>query len=222
MESGDKLKIGYWKIRGLVRSIVLVCEMAGAPYEMIYYEQGDAPDFDRSWWTDVKNTLGFDFPNLPYLIDGDFKMSETIPIMQYVCNKYKPELLGESIKEKALVAMLMNVVHDAKMSTSMFYRTSDKTEALTEVYKKFDPIEKYLEGKSFLLGDKVSYTDLHLFEFVSCVDAIDGEGNVEKKYPNLWRLKKNVSELPEISAFLSSDRNEKLLFNNKIAKLNAY
>ena len=38
MESGDKLKIGYWKIRGLVRSIVLVCEMAGAPYEMIYYD----------------------------------------------------------------------------------------------------------------------------------------------------------------------------------------
>ena len=39
MESGDKLKIGYWKIRDLVRSIVLVCEMAGAPYEMMYYDQ---------------------------------------------------------------------------------------------------------------------------------------------------------------------------------------
>ena len=38
MESGDKLKIGYWKIRGLFRSIVLVCEMARAPYEMIYYD----------------------------------------------------------------------------------------------------------------------------------------------------------------------------------------
>ena len=38
MEFGDKLKIGYWKIRGLIRSIVLVREMAGAPYEMIHYD----------------------------------------------------------------------------------------------------------------------------------------------------------------------------------------
>ena len=37
MESGDKLKIDYWKIRGLVRSIVFY-EMAGAPYKMIYYD----------------------------------------------------------------------------------------------------------------------------------------------------------------------------------------
>ena len=221
MESKDKLIIGYWKIRGLVRSIVLVCEMAGAPYELVYYEQGDAPDFDKSKWLDVKFTLGLDFPNIPYLMDGDFKMTETIPIMQYVCNKYKPELLGETLKEKATVAMLMNVVHDAKSSGSMFYRTSDKVEALTEVYKKLDTIEKYLEGKKFLLGDKLCYVDLHLFEFISCVDAIEGEGNVEKKYPNLWNLKTNVSEVPEISSFLSSDRNEKLYFNNKIAKLNA-
>ena len=222
MESGDKLKIGYWKIRGLGRSVALVCEMAGAPYEFVYYEQGDAPEFDSSCWFGVKFTLGLDFPNLPYLIDGDFKMTETLPIMQYICNKYKPELLGETVQEKATAAMLMNVIHEAKQVTLMFYRTSDKNEVITEIFKKFGPIEKYLEGKKFLLGDKVCYADLHLFELLNCIDAVDGEGNVEKNYPNLWSLRTHVSELPEISAFLSSDRNEKLLYNNKIAKINTY
>ena len=222
MDTTEKLTIGYWKIRGLGRSVVLVCEMAGAPYELVQYEQGDAPDFDSSCWFDVKFTLGLDFPNLPYLIDGDFKMTETVPIMQYICNKYKPELLGETPKEKAIAGMLMNIVQDAKLVTLMFYRTSDKSEVLTEIYKKFAPIEKFLEGKKFILGDKVCYTDLHLYELLSCIDAIDGEGNVEKNFPNLWTLKTSVGELPEITAFVASDRNQKLLYNNKIAKINSY
>ena len=35
----------------------------------ITYEQGGAPDFSRAAWTDVKETLGLEYPNLPYLID---------------------------------------------------------------------------------------------------------------------------------------------------------
>ena len=57
---------------------------AEAEFEDVVYECGDAPDFDRSCWLDVKFTLGYDFPNLPYLEDGDVKLTQTIPIMQYV------------------------------------------------------------------------------------------------------------------------------------------
>ena len=38
--------------------------------------------------------MGFEFPNLPYLIDGDTKITETIGIMQYIAKKYRPALLG--------------------------------------------------------------------------------------------------------------------------------
>ena len=41
------------------------------------YEVGEAPGYDRSCWYDVKYTLGLEFPNLPYLIDGDIKLTET-------------------------------------------------------------------------------------------------------------------------------------------------
>jgi glutathione S-transferase len=36
-----------------------------------------------------------DYPNLPYLIDGNLKMSETMSIHKYLADKYQRELLGE-------------------------------------------------------------------------------------------------------------------------------
>ena len=53
-----------------------------ADYEEEVYECGDAPDFDKSCWFDVKFTLGLEFPNLPYLMDGNIKITQTIAILQ--------------------------------------------------------------------------------------------------------------------------------------------
>ena len=46
------------------------------------YECGDGPTYDRSAWLDKKFTLGFDFPNLPYLEDGDVKLTQTVAIIK--------------------------------------------------------------------------------------------------------------------------------------------
>ena len=55
---------------------------AQVDYENVTYECGDAPDFDKSCWLDVKFNLGLEFPNLPYLVDGEFKISQTAAIMK--------------------------------------------------------------------------------------------------------------------------------------------
>lgn len=68
----------------------------------------NAQSWDRSEWTNEKeaNTLGMEYPNLPYLIDGDVKLTETLAIMKYVCKKWKPELLGRTAAEVGRVNML--------------------------------------------------------------------------------------------------------------------
>ncbi len=38
--------------------------------------------------------MDMDFPNLPYLIDDDLKISEAFAILRHLCRKHKPELLG--------------------------------------------------------------------------------------------------------------------------------
>ena len=53
---------------------------------------------DSDGWIDDKKNLGIGFPNLPYFLDGDIKLAETLPLMRYICRKYKPEALGETLQ----------------------------------------------------------------------------------------------------------------------------
>ena len=85
--SGDII-LGYWKIRGLAAPIRYMLHTLGVTFQDITYDTGDAPDFDKSSWLDVKETLGLEYPNLPYLIDGEVKLTETIAIMQYIARRY--------------------------------------------------------------------------------------------------------------------------------------
>ena len=104
------LTIGYWKIRGLASNIRFQLAHSGVTdYEMVEYEQGDGPDFSRDCWLNVKPTLGFDFPNLPYLKDDGLMLTETHAIHVYLADKYKPELLGTSSAQRGQVVMAHNI-----------------------------------------------------------------------------------------------------------------
>ena len=64
------------------------------------YEQGDAPDFSRKEWEDAKHTLELDFPNLPYYIDEDVKITETLAILKYLAVKHQPAtMLGKTVED---------------------------------------------------------------------------------------------------------------------------
>ncbi|CAI2378629.1 unnamed protein product [Moneuplotes crassus] len=219
MES-KKLIIGYWNIRGLVRHVEYVLEYCGADYETKLYELGDGPDFSKKVWFDEKFNLGLEFPNLPYVIDGDFTLTETVPVMFYVAEKYKPELNGETAKEKGKVKMLMAILHGLKWDLTMHcYRSDDANEGLKLSFEGLENISKCLGDKDFFLGDKLSLPDLYIAELIALIKAFDTENTLAENYPNIDALHKRVDELPEIKAFLESDRCKDFKFNNKSAKL---
>jgi hypothetical protein len=68
--------LGYWDIRGNTEPIRMVLHYAEAPFEDKRYEYGSTPQTLRSIWLADKPNLGLDFPNLPYYIDGDLKLTQ--------------------------------------------------------------------------------------------------------------------------------------------------
>ena len=91
MES-DKFVLGYWGIRGRGQVLRLLLAYTGQPWEDKVYT---GPE---KWFgAGDKNNLGLEFPNLPYLIKGDFKISESVAIAKYIIRKSnKLDLLGKS------------------------------------------------------------------------------------------------------------------------------
>ena len=92
--------LGYWDIRGLAQPIKLLLAYTGTEYQDKRFPCGPGPEFDRSQWFDNKFSFGLDFPNLPYYIDGDVKLSQSNAILRYIARKH--DMLGKTDKEKAM------------------------------------------------------------------------------------------------------------------------
>lgn len=210
--------IGYWQIRGLAEQIRLMLTYIGVDFENKFYIEGPAPDFDKTEWRNDSQSLGLDFPNLPYLIDGDYKISETAAMIEYLALKYKPELTGETPCEKGLVKQIFGVLCDIKgYMTGTCYNPEFTTKiagAMNDLKADFKNLSKYLCQKSFLLGEKVTYPDFLCLETLDMAEALC-PGITAECGENFAAYRARIVALPNIQGFVSQQR---LPWNNTIAQ----
>jgi glutathione S-transferase len=64
----NKVILGYWGFRGFGQIPRLLLTYTEQKWEQKNYTDGN------EWFGNDKLNLGLDFPNLPYVIDGDFKL----------------------------------------------------------------------------------------------------------------------------------------------------
>ena len=107
--AAQKPTLGYWgDVRGFAASIRYQLAYSGVEYESKDYFFENKAD-----WESDKQNLGLPFANIPYWIDGEFKLTETMAIHTYLAEKYMPELLGKDVQQRALNAMTERAVRDA-------------------------------------------------------------------------------------------------------------
>ena len=91
------VEFGYWKIRGFGGASRLMLEYCGEEYTERLYDfvkasQDDHGGHDAAWdpseWFNEKNSdkfqQDFAFPNLPYMIDGEVKLTQSAAILKYL------------------------------------------------------------------------------------------------------------------------------------------
>ncbi|XP_063728427.1 glutathione S-transferase B-like [Symsagittifera roscoffensis] len=104
-------QLGYWNIRGFIEPIHLVMEYLGLPYETKRYEY----DAMNEWFEEDKPKLGADFPNIPYLKNGDFVLCQSVAILKYLGRKGGLYPALESPEEMAQLEALIDTVLDVRM-----------------------------------------------------------------------------------------------------------
>jgi glutathione S-transferase len=99
----------------------------GIKFEDFHYTH-TADTQSRKAWLNQKAVTGLDFPNLPYLIDGDFKISDHMAIHRYIAQKWAPELLGRNLEQRARVDMYAGMLQELKRVATMgCYTDGDRT-----------------------------------------------------------------------------------------------
>ncbi|XP_003978825.2 glutathione S-transferase Mu 3-like [Takifugu rubripes] len=211
------MKLAYWDIRGLAQPVRLVLEYTGTEYENKLYTCGEAPDYDKSCWTDEKNKLDMNFANLPYLEDGDRKIVQSNAIMRYIARKHN--LCGETEDEQVRVDIMENQGMDFRNGfVRLCYNPEfdkvklDYLQQLPETLRQFS---NFLGNRKWFAGDKITFVDFIMYELLdqhrmfqpSCLDD----------FKNLKDLLDRFEALGEIAAYMKSDRFMKTPVNNKMA-----
>lgn len=92
---------------------------------------GKEPTCCRKAYQDEKYNLGLDIPNLPYLIDKDFNLTQTTVIIYYLCRQYAPQLLGNSPQKNAKIDEIFQFLRELKNTfTTLSYEKGDREEII--------------------------------------------------------------------------------------------
>ncbi|VDO12379.1 unnamed protein product [Rodentolepis nana] len=147
----------------LGQQIRLLLTYCGEKFDQEFYIAGPAPDFSREQWLSKKFNLGLDFPNLPYLIVGDLKLTHSTAILEYIAdrnNMREFKKSGISPEERATLLMVNLAVMDIR---NRFYGLTfgpdyekNKVEYMKNLPTEIKSLSDYLGDKKFFSGEKVS------------------------------------------------------------------
>lgn len=193
------ITLGYWNIRGLCESIRYLLHYKGVEFLDKRYE------FHENEWKKDKFNLVLDFPNLPYLFDGDVKLTQSTTILRYLAEKY--EMGGKTPKEKLQVSLVEQQIADMRLllRRGCFF-ADDPDRARVELSpvasEQLKYMEKFLGDREFLVGDSVTYVDFLLSEVFDFFRYVFPD--VSKNFPTLKAHQARVVGLPELKEYLNS------------------
>eukprot|EP01062_Namystynia_karyoxenos_P028097 TRINITY_DN2135_c0_g1_i2.p1 TRINITY_DN2135_c0_g1~~TRINITY_DN2135_c0_g1_i2.p1 ORF type:complete len:272 (+),score=84.13 TRINITY_DN2135_c0_g1_i2:59-874(+) len=214
--------VAYWDIRGLAEPIRLALEHAGKEYDDVRIEAGD-PQGAMRWTEEGKEMSGgykaywlehqkpkvgqrVPFVNLPYMIDGDLKLAQSNTILRHIartCDLYGPE--------PAVTDLVLDAAVDFdNMFTGLCYRDWSGAEGFFRdtapaQLAQFESFAANRGAGKFVAGsDGPTVADFKLYELLR--KLLLARPTSLEGYPRLQSFVSAMEELPNVKAYISSER----------------
>ncbi|XP_075469699.1 glutathione S-transferase Mu 4-like isoform X2 [Ascaphus truei] len=190
----------------LAHPIRLLLEYTGTPYEETRYVTRGAPDYDKSQWLEEMQMLGLDFPYMPYLLDGDVKLSHSNAILRYIARKHG--LCGELEGEKLRVDLLDNQAMDFRLGLANI-TYNPLFETLKGPYLEKLPVtltrfSRFLGDRAWFAGEKITFADFPMYDVLD-QHLLLGPTCLQN-FKNLQDFLTRFQALPPIAAYMKSPR----------------
>ncbi|NWU94983.1 GSTA2 transferase, partial [Upupa epops] len=195
-----KPKLHYVNGRGKMESIRWLLAAAGVEFEEQFIEKKE--DLEK-----LRSDGDLLFQQVPMVeIDG-MKMVQTRAILAYIAAKYN--LYGKDLKERAWIDMYVEGTTDLMgLIMQLIFQTADTREKhlaliIERATTRYFPVyEKVLKshGQDYLVGNKLSWADVHLLEAILMVEEC--KADALSAFPLLQAFKGRISNIPTIKKFL--------------------
>jgi len=204
-----KLELGYWKYRGLGHPIRFLLQYLEVPYVERRFELPSGQVTSANW-IPIRDKIrqsyppNLAFPNLPYILDGDKAVSECRAILKYIVRKYGPELMGEDeTKVDMMESFLYDFWYNDFASGVVYKHTQEALDNFAAQHPiKLPLISKFVGDSKWATGDKITYVDFLLCEFLHHLTEYDN--GILEPYPNLRRLRDGFKQIPAIKNYMAS------------------
>lgn len=210
----QKVTFGYWGVKG-----------AGEPIRWLLHHLGkefNEVNPTKESWPEQKAQLvseGLEFPNLPYLVDGDWKMTESRAIPYYIANKYeRSDLFGNDWKELTRLKELEGVYDDIrqelfKAAFNPEYKTklTEGTQEGSKILTKLTQLSKALGDKEYFLGH-ITYFDIGFAYFIQMAEFLFTGAGVDSpttQFENFAALNDRITNLPGIKEHIASEKGQR-------------
>ena len=156
------MELGYWGIKGVAEPIRWLAAYLGSDIKEY------TPATPEEWFGAKKAQVGGDFPNLPYLADGDYRLTESSAIPVYLILKAgKQELIGADAKEQGRVRQIEGVLSDIRQNCmKILFAPADQLAVAQKTFEpngqtmqKIEQLSKFLGEKEYFLGH-LTYADI--------------------------------------------------------------
>ncbi|KAM7312086.1 putative glutathione S-transferase [Ixodes scapularis] len=201
--------LGYWDVRGLGQYLRYLLEYAKVEYKEKRYSFGTDPNWTRDEWLADKQNLDLDFPNLPYYLDGDVKLTQSLAILKYLGRKHGLAPKTDELQRR--VDMIEMQAFDLIMSAGDLcydpaYSDEKRKHFLADVAEKLRQFEALLEKDGpFAAGQNVTYVDFLLYEALEIVRVL-GPSNFKRNFQSLEQYNGRVADLTGLREYLASPR----------------
>ncbi|XP_075541903.1 glutathione S-transferase Mu 2-like [Dermacentor variabilis] len=198
--------VGYTSARGLAQSVRNLLVYKGVHFQDKRYEFGPAPAYEKLGWEADRASLGLAFPNLPYYIDGDVRLTQTVAILRYLGKKHG--LDARSDKEAAELWLLEQQSNDLLWALVVTAMNPNATEARKAQEQRLaDALPRWqelLRKRRWALGDALTYVDFLLYEALDWNRQFAPDAFANR--PELLDYLSRFEKLPKLKEYFASDK----------------
>lgn len=223
-QTQHQITVVYKPLKGLAEFARLTLAAIGEPWNDVIQHGGD-PWFQKA---PALHKQGFDFPNIPYIIDGDFYLSESQTIGIYLCERFnRLDLIGgENLQARARVIEMIGVLQETRMlivhptiasMTNPDFKTllAEASNEASKLRRKLHYLSSYLGEDNWFVNNNFTLADIHsafCLHIISSVLHSAGLEDVINNYPNLVAHRARVWKQPGIQEHCASELWKKPIF----------